>query len=134
MRLLHHMVSKIFFPKGERYDLMTSRDICLMHHVVSETPLNLPFLMINAMREVLNKFKALLPYGMALIVIFRESGVSFEREVICRLSNTDTYNVHSLRYMRFVRVDGRWTKGRVAAVEENDDEEEKHTFFQFGGG
>ena len=37
MRLLHHMVSKIFFSREGRYDLMTGRDICLMHHVVSET-------------------------------------------------------------------------------------------------
>ena len=71
MRLLHHMISRIFFPRGRRYDLMTGWDICLMHHVISESPLNLPFLMIDAMREVLNRSKAPLPYGMALTVIFR---------------------------------------------------------------
>ena len=111
MRLLHHMVSKIFFSREERYDLMTGRDICLMHHVVSETPLNLSFLMIDAMKEALNRSKALLPYGMALTMIFRESEVSFEGEVVCRLSYTDTYNNHSLRCMGFVRVDGHLGKG-----------------------
>ena len=95
-----------------------------MHHIISETLLNLPFLMIDAMREALNKSKALLPYGMALTMIFRKSRVSFEGEVICRLSYTDTYNDHSLRCMGFVRVDGRWAKGRAATVEE--DEEEEH--------
>ena len=78
----------------------------MMHHVDFETPLNLPFLMIDAMREALNRSKAPLPYGMALSVIFRESGVSFGGEIVCRLSNTDTYNDHSLRRMGFVRVDG----------------------------
>ena len=112
MRLLHHMVSRIFFPRGRRYDLMTGRDICLMHHIVSESLLNLPFFMIDAMREALNKSKVPLPYGMALTVIFRESGVSFEgEEVVCRISNTDTYNDHSLQRMGFIRVDGHWTKG-----------------------
>ena len=105
---------------------MMGRDICLMHHIVSETPLNLPFLMMDAMREALNRSKAPLPYGMALTIIFRESGVSFKEEVVCRLSYTDTYNNHSLRRMGFVRVDGRWVKGRAAAVEEEDDEEEEH--------
>ena len=89
---------------------MTDRDICLIHHVVSETLLNLSFLMIDAMREALSRSKALLPCGMALTMIFRESGVSFEGEVICRLSNTNIYNDHSLRRMRFIRVDGHWTK------------------------
>ena len=102
MKLLHHMVSRIFFPRGGRYDLMTSKDICLMHHVISETPLNLPFLMIDAMREALNRSKALLPYGMALSVHFRESRVSFEGEIVCRLSNTDTYNDHFFQHMGFV--------------------------------
>ena len=82
--------------------------------------------MIDAMREALNRSKALLPYGTALTVIFRESGVSFEGEVICRLSYTDTYNNNSLRCMRFIRVDGYWVKGRAAAAEEEDDEEEEN--------
>ena len=77
---------------------MTRQDICLMHHVISQFPLNLPFLMIDAMREVLNRSKAPLPYDMALTMIFRESGVSFGGEIICRLSNNDTYNDHSLRH------------------------------------
>ena len=79
------MVSRIFFPKRKRYDLMIGRDICLMHHVVSETPLNLPFLMINAMRVALNRSKALLPYDIALTMIFREFGMCFEGKVVCRL-------------------------------------------------
>ena len=119
------MVSRIFFPRVGRYDLMTGKDIYLIHHVVSKTPLNLPFLIIDAMREVLNRSKAPLPYGMALTMIFRESRVSFKGEVVYRLSYTDTYNNHSLRRMGFVRVDGRWTKGRVVAVEEEIDEEEE---------
>ena len=104
--------------------MMTDRDICLMHHIVSKSLLNLPFFMIDVMRKVLNRSKAPLPYGMALTVIFRESGMSFEGEIVCRLSNTDTYNDHSLRRMEFVRVDGRWAKGCAATAEEKDDEEE----------
>ena len=76
--------------------------------------------MIDAMREALNRSKAPLPYGMALTVIFRQSGVSFEREAVCKLVNTDTYNDHSHRRMDFTRVDGRWTKGRGVAVEEEE--------------
>ena len=78
--------------------------------------------MIDAMREALNRSKAHLPYGMALTVIFRESGVSFDEEIVCRLLNTDTYNDHSLQCMGFIKVDGRWTKGRGAIVEEEEEE------------
>ena len=71
MRLFHHMISRIFFSRGRRYNLMTGWDICLMHHIISKSPLNLPSLMINVMREALNRSKTPLPYGMALIVVFR---------------------------------------------------------------
>ena len=40
---------------------------------------------------------------------------------MCRLLNTDTYNDHFLRRMDFIRVDGRWIKGRgVVVVEEEE--------------
>ena len=51
MRLLHHMVTKLFFPRSGRHDLLSGRDICIMYHVIVQTPLNLPALMFEAMRE-----------------------------------------------------------------------------------
>ena len=55
MRLLHHMVTKLFVLKSGRHDLLSGRDICIMYHVIIETPLNLPALMFEAMREILNR-------------------------------------------------------------------------------
>ena len=97
-----------------------------MHHVIFESPLNVSFLMIDAMREALNRSKTFLPYGMALTIIFRQFDVSFEGETVCRLLNTDTYNNHSLRHMGFISLDGRWTKGRgdILVEEEEHAEEE----------
>ena len=63
---------------------------------------------------------------MALTVIFRKSGVSFEEKIFYRLSYTDTYNNHCLRHIRFVRVDGHCAKGHIAVVEKEDDDEEEH--------
>ena len=40
---------------------------------------------------------------------------------MCKLLNTDTYNNHSLRRMGFIRMDGRWTKGRGAVVVEEEE-------------
>ena len=77
MRLLHHMVIKLFVPRSGRHDLLSGRDICIMYHVITETPLNLPALMFKAMREILNRSKAHLPYGMALTLVFRKFGVYF---------------------------------------------------------
>ena len=41
MRLLHHMVTKLFVPRSARYDLLSGRNICIMYHVITQTPLNL---------------------------------------------------------------------------------------------
>ena len=35
MRLLHNMVSRIFFPKTRRFDWVTERDIAFMHYLVN---------------------------------------------------------------------------------------------------
>ena len=95
MRLLHHMVTTLFFPRSVRHDLLSGWDICIMYHVITQTPLNLLALMFEAMREILNRSKAHLPFGMALTLVFRRFGISFEREAVARLSHSDTINHHT---------------------------------------
>ena len=74
--------------------------------MITQTPLNLPVLMFEAMRETLNRSKAHLPFGMALTLVFRRFGVSFEGEAVARLSHSDTINQHTLHRMGFTRIDG----------------------------
>ena len=38
MRILHQMVTKLFFPRSGRHDLLSGRDICIMFHIITETP------------------------------------------------------------------------------------------------
>ena len=104
MRLLHHMVTKLFVPRSGRLDLLSGRDICIMYHVITQISLNLPALMFEAMRKILNRSKAHLPYGMALTLVFRRFGVSFEEEAVTRLSHSDTINYHTLHRMVFHRL------------------------------
>ena len=111
MRLLHHFVTKLFVPRSGRHDLLSDRDICIMYHVPTQTPLNLPALMFEVMRETLNRSKAHLPFGMALTLVFRRFRISFEGEVVARLSHSDTINRHTLHRMGFSKTDGGWTKG-----------------------
>ena len=35
MRLLHHMVTKLFVPRSGRHDLLSGRNICIMYHVIT---------------------------------------------------------------------------------------------------
>ena len=78
--------------------------------------------MIEAMHETLNRSKAHLPHGMALTLIFKRFGISFEGEATSRLSHTDTYNHHTLYWMGFTKADGHWSKG--SKKEENRAERE----------
>ena len=121
MRILHQMVTKLFFPRSGRHDLLSSRDVCIMFHVITQTPLNLPALMIEAMRETLNRSKAHLPYGMALTRVFRRFGVSCEGEAPTKLSHVDTFNQHSLHRMGITKTVGGWIKG---SEERTDDRAE----------
>ena len=35
MRLLHHMITKLFIPRSDKHDLLSGRDICIMYHVIT---------------------------------------------------------------------------------------------------
>ena len=84
--------------------------------------MNLPTLMFEAMREILNRSKAHLPYGMALTLVFRRFRVSFEGEAVTRLSHSDTINRHTLHCMSFSKTDGGWSKGVKERAEEPAEE------------
>ena len=118
MRVLHQIVTKLFFPRSGRHDLLSGRDVCVMFHIITQTPLNLPALMIEAMRETLNRSKAHLPYGMALTRVFRRFGVSCEGETPTKLSHVDTFNQHSLLRMGITKTIGGWIKGSEERAEE----------------
>ena len=118
MRVLHQIVTKLFFPRSGRHDLLSDRDVCVMFHIITQTPLNLPALMIEAMRETLNRSKAHLPFGMALTRVFRRFGVSCEGEASTKLSHVDTFNQHTLHRMGFTKTDGGWIKRSEERAEE----------------
>ena len=80
--------------------------------------MNLPTLMFEAIRETLNRSKAHLPYGMALILVFKRLGVCFEGEAVTILSHSDTINCHTLHRMDFSKTDDGWSKGVEERVEE----------------
>ena len=87
--------------------------------MITETSLNLPTLMFEAMREILNRSKAHLPYGMTLNLVFRRFRVCFEGEAVTRLSHSDTINCHTLHRMGFSKTDGGWSN----CVDERAEEE-----------
>ena len=78
--------------------------------------------MIEAMREILNRSKVHLPFGMALTLVFRRFGVSFEGEAVARLSHSDTINQHTLHRMGFTKTDGGWTKGVEERAEDRGED------------
>ena len=70
MRLLHNFISRIFIPRSGRFDWVSERDLAFMEKVVKGDPINLPYIMINQMKETTRKVNTCLPYGMAFTVIF----------------------------------------------------------------
>ena len=107
LRLLHHIISRIIFPKTRRFDWVTERDISLIYFLINGVQVNLPYMMILQMSEAMKKNRACLPYGMVFTLIFREFGVSLDGEVPKKLMHTDYYNKKSLHRMGFVKVNDR---------------------------
>ena len=110
MRLLHNIVSRIFFPKTGRFDWVNEKEIVFMYHVIEGNQINLPFLMITQMKEATKGKRACLPYGMVFTLIFNEFGVNLDGEISKKLLHTDTYNDKSLFRMGYIKKDNNWMK------------------------
>ena len=121
LRLLHHIISRIVFPKTGRFDWVTERDISLMYFLINGVKVNLPYIMILQILEAMKKNRACLPYGMVFIIIFSEYGMSLGGEISRKLLHTDYYNRKSLHRMGFIKVNDRWVK-KVSGQEPLEDE------------
>ena len=106
MRLLHNMVSRIFFLKIGRFDWVTERDIAFIHFLINGDQINLPFLMMSQIKEVAKRQRACLPYTIVFTLIFNEFGVDLNGESSNRLLHTDHYSEKSLHRMGYTKMDG----------------------------
>ena len=79
-----------FFPKIGIFDFVSERDVILIYDVIQEAVLNLLALMMHQIRETASRAKPCLPYSMALTLVFREFGVSLERETTHALLHSNT--------------------------------------------
>ena len=125
MRLLHNMVGRVFFPKTGRFDWVTEKDIAFIYYLSKGQPINLPYLMINQMKEAARKMRFCLSYGMVFTLIFEEFGVDFTGEDAKRLLHTDRYTERTLHRMGIHKVEGRWVRrvsGQQGAETDSDEE------------
>lgn len=70
MRPLHNIVSRIFFPKIDKFDRFTKKDIAFMCYMVQDKPMNLPFMMLEHIKETTKRSRACLPCGTVFTLIY----------------------------------------------------------------
>ena len=71
MRLLHNFIRRIFIPKIGRFDRVSERDLAFMECITKGEAINLPFIMMRQMKEIIRGAKTCLPYGMVFILLFQ---------------------------------------------------------------
>ena len=107
MRLLHNFISRIFIPWIEMFDWVSEHDLGFMKRVIKGEPINLPFIMINQMKETTRKANTCLPYGMAFTLIFEAAHIDLSGEDSRQLHHTDTYSAKSLNRMGYHLLNGQ---------------------------
>ena len=55
MRLLHNIVSRIFFPKTGRFDWVNEKDTAFMYFLIRGEQINLPYLMLTQIKDAARK-------------------------------------------------------------------------------
>jgi len=82
-KILHNMIRHTFLPRCGSFEVMTDTDLCIIHHLMTKTKLNLCFVMLQHMMDQCFSFKQKvvgLPYGMHLKPIFEDVGISLDKE------------------------------------------------------
>ena len=124
MRLLHNFISRIFIPRSGRFDWVSERDLAFMEKIVNGEPINLPYIMINQIKETTRKTNTCLPYGMAFTVIFEAAHINLSGEDKREPHHTDTYTAKSLIRMGYSKIDGEWKKKDLQEVSSSSEQEE----------
>ena len=95
-----------------------------MEKVVRGEAINLPFIMLNQIKETTRKTNTCLPYGMAFTVIFEAAHINLSGEDKKELHHTDTYTAKSLIRMGYSKIDGEWKKRDHQEVSSSSEQEE----------
>jgi len=72
-KIFHNMIRHTLVPKYGSFDVVSDMDLCIIHHLMNKTKLNLCFIIIQHMIDSCLDIKQTvveLPYGMHLTPIF----------------------------------------------------------------
>ena len=83
-----------------------------MEKIVKGDPINLPYIMLNQMKETTRKVNTYLPYGMAFTIIFEAADINLDGEDKKDPHHTDTYTAKSLIRMGYHKSEWRMEKER----------------------
>ena len=123
IRLLHHMINNILFPKVCRLDFVGQRDLNIMYNILAEKPPNLSNMIMYYMMDQKNRKSGSLPYGMLLTELFENVEIDLSNEASQKLNHGDTQNEKSLKRMGFIKVKGIWLhKDKHASTSKPDEE------------
>jgi len=82
-KILHNMIRHTLAPKCGSFDVVSDMDLCIIHHLMNKTKLNLCFIIIQHMIDSCLTIKQIvvgLPYAMHLTPIFQKAKVPLEGE------------------------------------------------------
>ncbi|WKA01366.1 hypothetical protein VitviT2T_019649 [Vitis vinifera] len=111
-RILHHMISYIFIPKGGHRDDVSFLEAFLVDSILTERKVNIGYIIFQHMKACSISEDSVLPYGMFITKIVKYFNINLRNETDGKkLKSFDTYDRASLRRMHFVRKkDGSWAR------------------------
>jgi hypothetical protein len=77
------MIRHTLLPRCGSFEVINDTDLCIIYHLMTKTPLNLCYVMIQYMIDQCFSIKQKvvgIPYGMNLTPIFKAAKISFDRE------------------------------------------------------
>ncbi|GAV67412.1 hypothetical protein CFOL_v3_10918 [Cephalotus follicularis] len=118
------MVVSHIVPRSGSYDHVSQMELYIMWHVVSGTMLNLPLLILQHMKETLNKDIEKLPYGGLLSRVFKLFHVPLDAEAQEYLKRMNFIDGHTIAHIHWEKKNNMWVKtgqGEEREVEPKDE-------------
>ena len=99
-----------------------------MECITKGEAINLPFIMMRQMKEIIRRAKTFLPYGMVFILLFQAVHIDLSGKDGKELHYSFTYSTKSLMKMGYHLSGGHWKRkvsGQKVVESSSEDEEEE---------
>ncbi|CAN1129870.1 hypothetical protein LINPERHAP2_LOCUS5492 [Linum perenne] len=124
LRVLHFLITRVFFPRTTNREVITALDTWILHHAEDRVPVSCAHLMFTHMVRAATDFsRGNLPYASLVTTLLLRLGLSFRHRYIEERASVQLRAQHVLRHILWTPASWAFTSG-IDTDEDSDSDGE----------